>query len=51
MEVWRGGAWRHAWFNGRYGWWWLVGGAWYFYTAPVYPYPVSTPVTFYVAAG
>jgi hypothetical protein len=24
---------------GRLGWWWVVGGAWYFYPAPVYPYP------------
>ena len=24
---------------GRLGWWWIVGGAWYFYPAPVYPYP------------
>ncbi len=21
------------------GWWWVVGGAWYFYPSPVYPYP------------
>lgn len=36
---WRGGRWykgRHA---GRIGWWWIVAGAWYFYPAPVYPYP------------
>lgn len=37
--VWRGGAWRHDWHNGRFGWWWLVGPDWYFYPEPVYPYP------------
>jgi hypothetical protein len=37
--AWEGGAWRHEWRNGRYGWWWDVGGAWYLYEQPVYPYP------------
>ena len=36
---WIGGHWAHAWHNGRYGWWWFAAGAWYFYAAPVYPYP------------
>jgi hypothetical protein len=36
---WDRGAWRHEVRNGRYGWWWDVGGAWYFYEQPVYPYP------------
>ncbi len=36
---WRGGAWHHGWHGGRLGWWWVVGGVWYFYPAPVYPYP------------
>jgi len=36
---WTGGNWNHGWHNGRYGWWWFAGGAWYFYDAPVYPYP------------
>lgn len=36
---WIGGRWNHGWHNGRYGWWWFAGGAWYFYDAPVYPYP------------
>lgn len=36
---WRGGAWRHARHEGRLGWWWVVGGLWYFYPQPVYPYP------------
>ncbi|HML13371.1 MAG TPA: hypothetical protein VK456_08715 [Xanthobacteraceae bacterium] len=37
--AWDRGAWRHEMRNGRYGWWWDVGGAWYFYPQPVYPYP------------
>jgi hypothetical protein len=37
--VWRGGRWQHARHGGRLGWWWVVGGVWYFYPAPVYPYP------------
>src|SRR5271154_1806058 len=36
---WTGGRWNHAWHNGRFGWWWFAGGAWYFYGAPIYPYP------------
>lgn len=39
MPRWRGGAWRHARHEGRLGWWWVVGGLWYFYPQPVYPYP------------
>ena len=37
--AWIGGRWNHGWHNGRLGWWWFAGGAWYFYDAPVYPYP------------
>ena len=36
---WRGGRWYHARHEGRLGWWWVVGGLWYFYPAPIYPYP------------
>lgn len=39
IHVWRGGYWHHGHHDGRYGWWWIVGGIWYFYTDPVYPYP------------
>ncbi len=39
IQVWRGGRWYHGRHNGRMGWWWLVGGIWYFYPYPVYPYP------------
>ncbi len=39
LHWWRGGHWVHERHLGRLGWWWVVGGAWYFYAAPVYPYP------------
>jgi hypothetical protein len=29
--AWGGGRWRHEMHNGRLGWWWDVGGVWYFY--------------------
>lgn len=38
-RAWRGGHWYHGWHGNRFGWWWLVGGAYVFYSAPVYPYP------------
>jgi hypothetical protein len=37
--VWTGGRWFHGPHFGRDGWWWRAGGAWYWYPAPVYPYP------------
>ena len=36
---WHEGHWYHGDHGGRLGWWWAVGGLWYFYPAPVYPYP------------
>ena len=36
---WRSGRWHHGHHDGRLGWWWIVGGVWYLYNAPVYPYP------------
>lgn len=39
IVVWRGGRWFHGWHGSRIGWWWIVGGAWYWYPAPIYPYP------------
>lgn len=36
---WQGGRWFHGPHGGRAGWWWIVGGSWYFYPAPIYPYP------------
>lgn len=38
-DHWRGGNWHHGFHEGRGGWWWIVDGSWYFYPAPVYPYP------------
>ena len=39
LGQWRGGQWRHERHDGRLGWWWALGNAWYFYPQPVYPYP------------
>lgn len=36
---WHGGHWVHGRHAGRAGWWWVVGPTWYWYQAPVYPYP------------
>lgn len=36
---WRGGRWFHGVHGGRSGWWWIVEPNWYFYPAPLYPYP------------
>jgi hypothetical protein len=33
--AWEGGRWRHEIHNGRDGWWWDVGGVWYFYPQPM----------------
>jgi len=38
-RAWRGGHWFHGDYGGRFGWWWIIGGNWYFYPQPVYPYP------------
>lgn len=39
IHRWRGGNWREGHHRGQSGWWWVVGGARYFYSVPVYPYP------------
>jgi len=39
IERWHHGSWWRGWHEGREGWWWIVGGVWYWYPAPVYPYP------------
>jgi hypothetical protein len=39
--AWEGGRWRHEMHNGRDGWWWDVGGVWYYY-----PQPVDGPPTY-----
>ena len=33
--AWRHGRWHHATRNGRFGWWWDVGGVWYYYPEPI----------------
>lgn len=45
--IWRGGAWRHVVHDGHLGWWWVVGGLWYFYPAPIYPYPTYIGPAYY----
>jgi hypothetical protein len=39
FDRWRGGHWVHGAYGGRDGWWWVIGPTWYYYPAPVYPYP------------
>ena len=39
-HAWEGGVWRHEYHDGHLGWWWFVGGLWFYYPAPVYPYPL-----------
>ena len=48
---WRGGYWRHGWYGRRLAWWWIVGGFWYPYPAPIYPYPVYVPAAPPVYSG
>jgi len=36
---WNGGRWYHGLHDGRLGWWWTVGPDWFFYNAPIYPFP------------
>jgi hypothetical protein len=38
---WEGGRWRHEVHHGRPGWWWDVGGVWYYY-----PEPMEGPPTY-----
>jgi hypothetical protein len=33
--AWQGGRWHHEVHNGRDGWWWDVGGVWYYYPQPM----------------
>jgi hypothetical protein len=39
--AWEGGRWHHEMHNGRMGYWWDVGGVWYYY-----PQPVDGPPTY-----
>jgi len=38
------GRWQHGRHDGRVGWWWISGGLRHYYAAPVYPYPVYSPL-------
>lgn len=49
--LWRGGRWHHGWHAGRQGWWWLVAGVWYLYSAPIYPFPELISDIAYAAGG
>ena len=40
LSTWRGGHWRYAFHRGHRGWWWVVDEVWFFYPAPIYPYPL-----------
>lgn len=44
---WVRGHWWHGRWHGRLGWWWYVDGGWFFYPAPVYPYPDYVSETYY----
>lgn len=50
MATWRSGYWWHGWRGGRVGWWWFAGGFWYWFAAPVYPYPTYVP-DYYIGGG
>ena len=39
LNHWRSAHWWHGLHEGRDGWWWVLDGAWYWYPAPIYPYP------------
>lgn len=45
--LWTHGRWWHGRHRGRLGWWWFVDGSWFFYDAPVYPYPEVVSETYY----
>lgn len=43
---WNEGRWYHGYHDHHHGWWWIVGGGWFWFSAPIYPYP-----DFYVPPG
>jgi hypothetical protein len=43
FDLWRGGYWVQDWHAGRFGWWWVADGYWYWYPEPIYPYPTYVP--------
>lgn len=48
QALWHSGAWRHEERDGRYGWWYVVDGIWYFYPEPIYPFPTYVPDVVYI---
>lgn len=46
-SLWQGGAWRHVMHNGYLGWWWVIGDSWFYYPAPIYPYPLYVGPEYY----
>lgn len=48
LARWQRGRWFHGRHGGHFGWWWIVGGLWYGYPAPIYPYPYTPPVVIQV---
>jgi hypothetical protein len=46
-DAWQHGTWRHTWHNGHLGWWWYADDAWFFYPAPIYPYPTYIGPDYY----
>jgi len=49
--MWTHGRWWHGRWHGRFGWWWWANGGWFFYDAPVYPYPDYVSDTYYDVPG
>jgi len=47
--IWVRGRWWHGRHLGRFGWWWFADGSWFFYPAPIYPYPDYVSQTYYEA--
>jgi len=45
---WRSGYWFHGRYIDHWGWWWIVGPNWYYYSEPMYPYPsIDVPPTYF----
>jgi hypothetical protein len=45
-RAWCGGGFRNEWYDARFARWWVPGGNWYLYPAPIYPYPTYVPPAF-----
>jgi len=51
FALWHGGYWGVGWHFGRLGWWWDVGGVFYPYAVPIYPYPLEVSALTVFGAG